>query len=173
ASLFPNLVCGGAVMRLPVRRIAVLVWIEVSSRLSLDDFVHSANRTIGPFIPRSNDEFRPIRPEDALALMRGTGRQAQLHRISERRADHGVSNAGVSARRVDNDLSRVQLTALESGLNHAQRRPILHRAAGVKPFGLGIELGVRKLGANPSQVQQWRIANAAKQGLASGLRLGD
>src|SRR5207244_720673 len=66
-SLLPNLICRGAVMRLPVRRIAVLVGVKVFVRLRSHDLVYFTNRTVGAFVARSNHQFCTIGSQDAFA----------------------------------------------------------------------------------------------------------
>ena len=124
--LLPNLVGRGAIVRLPIRRITILVWVKIFVRISRDDFAHFANRTVGAFIARSDHEFRAEGPQDPLALVRSAVRKAKLHGKTERRADHRVGNAGVAAGRVNDGLVRAQCPAGQTSLNHAQRRPVLH-----------------------------------------------
>src|SRR5215472_518384 len=104
-SLRPNLVGRGAVMRLPVGRIAVLVGIKVLLRRGGHDLVNLANRAVGPFIAWSDDQLGPVGPKDALALERSAVRKAELHGITHRRANHGVGDPGVAAGRVNDDLA--------------------------------------------------------------------
>src|SRR5258708_37254053 len=64
--LLPNLVGRRAIVRLPIRGITVLVRVKILLRISLDDFMHFANRAVGAFIAGSDHEFRAERREDAL-----------------------------------------------------------------------------------------------------------
>jgi hypothetical protein len=50
-------------------------------------------------------------------------------------------------------------------LNHAERRPILHGAAGIEPFGLGVEFQIRKVTAYAGETQERGVADAVEDGL--------
>ena len=101
AGLLPNLVGGGVVVRLPVRGIAVLVGIEIFLGIGGDNLVNTADRAVGAFVAGSDHELRAKRGEDAFAFVRGAVGKAEFYGIAERRADHGVGDAGVAAGGVD------------------------------------------------------------------------
>ncbi len=103
--LLPNLVGRGAIVRLPVRGIAVLVRVKIFLRIFRHDFLHFANRAVGAFIAGSDHQLRAERGEDALPLVRSAVRQAKLHGITQRRADHRISYAGIAAGRVNDGLA--------------------------------------------------------------------
>ncbi len=52
---FPNFVGRAVIVRLPVRRIAVLIRIEIFLRLGGGEFTNAANRAVGAFISGSHD----------------------------------------------------------------------------------------------------------------------
>ncbi len=113
-------------MRLPVRGVTVLVRVKIFLRISRDDFVHFANRTVRAFIAGSDHQLRTEGREDALPFGGSAVRQAKLHGKTQRRADHRVRNAGVAAGRVNDGLAGPKRPACQTSLNHAQRRSVLH-----------------------------------------------
>src|SRR5690348_1130766 len=69
ASLFPNFVSGSPVMCLPIRRIAVLIRIEILLGIGSHNLLHSPDSAVGPFVPGRNHEFCPESAENALPLL--------------------------------------------------------------------------------------------------------
>ena len=122
----PNLVGRGAIVRLAICRIAVLVRVKIFLGISRDDFVYFANRAVGAFIAGSDHELRPEGRKDTLAFRGSAVGQAKLYRKTQGRADHRISNPGVAAGRINDGLAGSQRPAGETSLNHAQRRPVLH-----------------------------------------------
>src|SRR5258708_18008878 len=53
AGLLPNFICRAAIVRLPVRWIAVLIRVKIFLRLSRYDLLHAANPPFGAFIART------------------------------------------------------------------------------------------------------------------------
>src|SRR5271165_3599326 len=139
AGLLPDFLGGSAVVRLPIRRIAVLIRVEILFRVGRDDLVNAPNCAVRPFIARGDNELCTQSTEDAFALVRSAVRQTKLHAVAERRADNGVSDPRVAAGGVDDDFVRAQGTASQTCLNHAQRRPVLDRASWIAPLRLGVE----------------------------------
>src|SRR5271163_1774464 len=148
AGLLPDFFGGGAIVRLPIRRIAVLIWVEVLFRFRCDDLMNAANCAVGAFVAGSNNELGPQSVEDALALVRGTLRQAEFHRIAEGRADHGIGNSRIAAGSIDDRLAGAQGAAGQTILNHAQRGSVLDGSSRIAPLRLGVEFHVRKFTAN-------------------------
>src|SRR5260370_26561341 len=120
SGLLPDFAGRGAVVRLPIGRITVLIGIKIFFWVGRNNFMNPANRAIGSFIAGRNDQLRAERTEDALALRRRAVRKAQLDRIAERGADHRISDAGVAARGVDEDLAAAKLAAGKTRLDHAE-----------------------------------------------------
>src|SRR5580704_16737774 len=110
ASLPPDLLSGSAVVRLPIRRIAVLIRIEILFRLSRNNLMNAPDGAVGAFIARGDDEFGPQSIEDSLALVRSAVWQAKLHRIAKCCADRGVGNPRVAAGGVDDGLAMAEGT---------------------------------------------------------------
>src|SRR5256885_2556235 len=88
ARLFPYLVRGRAVMRLPICGIAVLVGIEICTGICGNEFAHTANRAIRAFVARRHHQFRAVRAEDALPFMGGAIWQEKFDRITDRSEEH-------------------------------------------------------------------------------------
>src|SRR5580692_1077076 len=165
AGLLPDLLSGRAVMRLPIRRIAVLIRVEILFRFGCDYLMNAPNCAVGALIAGSNNKLGTKSSEDAFALVRSAVWQAKLYAVAKRRSDHGVGNPRVAAGGVDDDLARAQSTAGQTRLNHAQRRPVLDRASGIAPLGLGVEFHVWKFAANSREPQERRVADQLKHSL--------
>ena len=56
-------------------------------------------------------------------------------------------------------LPGVELPGGDPFLDHPQRRPILHRAAGVLPLGLRVQLDARQVALDPAQANERRVAD--------------
>src|SRR5437588_4074694 len=169
-SLRPDFVRRSAVMRLPIRRIAVLVGVKIFVGLCRNNLVYLANRAVRALIARRDDQFRAIRLEDALALLRSAVRQAKLHGIPHRRANHGVGDTRVTAGGIKDGLAGSERAAVQPGLNHAQRGAGLYSPSGIEPFRVGIPIAGGELLARSLQPQQGRIPNAVEQSLAATAR---
>ena len=94
-----------------------------------------------------------------------------MHGITQRRTNHRIGNAGVAAGGVNNGLAALQGTTGQTCLDHAQRRPVLHGAAGVEPLGLGTEFDIWEFPANAFQPKQGRVTNTVQQGFTRPVRL--
>ena len=91
----------------------------------------------------------------------GIGGEAQLHAITQRRADHGVGDAGVAAGGVQNGLAGSQRAAAFAFPNHVQRRAVFDRSARIEPLRLGVKTRRRDIGAaDPLEAQKRRVADA-------------
>src|SRR5271169_6640641 len=119
AGLLPNFLRGSTIVRLPVRRIAVLIRVEIPFRVGRDDLMDATNCAVGALIAGGNDESGPQSTKDALSLARGAIRQAKFHRIAERCPDHGVRNSRIAAGGIDDGLAGSKSAAGQAGLNHA------------------------------------------------------
>ena len=59
-------------------------------------------------------------------------RHGNDQRVAFRGADHGESDSGVAARRLDDRLARLQVTAAFRLFDDADREPVFHRCGGVE-----------------------------------------
>ncbi len=155
----------------PVGRVAVLIGIEIFFGIGGDHFFHFTDRAIGAFVAGSDDQFGSECAEDFLALMRSAVRQAQRDAVAERRANHGVSDAGIAAGGIDDAFAGRQLAGSEAGLDHAQGRAILDRASWIEPFRLSGKLDVWELLADPLQPEQGSVPDVIEDGVADAVGL--
>src|SRR5215469_593605 len=149
-----------------IRWIAVLVGIEIFLRLSGVNLPNAPDSAVRAGLSWCIDDIHPVRSQDSLALSRSAVRHAKLNSIPESRPNHGVGDARVPARRVENDFSRVQFSASLALSNHRIAGAIFHRAARVKPFRLGVEGDVRKASGNPLDLEQRSFSHMLKQSIA-------
>src|SRR5580704_6272775 len=166
AGLLPDLICGGAVMRLPVRRIAVLIRVEILFRVGRNNLMHPPDGPVRSFVTRSDDQLSAQSSEDPFALVGRAVRQAKFHRIAKRSPNRGVGDSRIAAGGIDDGLAEAQCAAILTSLNHAQRRPILDRASRIEPLGLGVEFHIGKLAADSRQAQERRVANQLEHRLS-------
>ena len=117
-----DLGAGGFEVRLPVGVVVVLIRVEVAVRIGVVDFADLADRAVRTLVGGRQHEFGAVGFQDALALDRGVDRQAELHLVAARRADHGVGDAGVAAGGVDQGLVAGQLAGTLAVQNHVERR---------------------------------------------------
>ena len=66
-----------SIMRLPVRRIVVLIGIEIGVGILLVDFAAQPNRSVRTLARIGKNHLRAVSLQDLLALMRSVGGQAQ------------------------------------------------------------------------------------------------
>ena len=94
----------------------------------------------------------------------GTGAvgQAEGHRDPQRRADHGVGDAGVPGGGVEQPAPVLEQAAAQGVLHHGEGRPVLHRPARVGGLRLGVELHPRPADQR-REVDQGRIADQLEQ----------
>ncbi len=126
--------------------------------------MHFANCAVGAFVAGSDYQLRAKRGQNPLPFVRRAIRQAKFNGKTQRRADHRVGDAGVSAGRINDGLASSQRAARDTRMNHAKGRPILYGSARIKPLGLGTECSVRKFVADALHLQQRRIPNVVEQG---------
>ena len=81
------------------------------------------------------------------------------------RADPGVGDAGVAARRVDERPPRPEAPVLERRLDHPERRPILHRAARVHELALRVDADARQLRADAAEAHERRLPDEPRDRL--------
>ena len=147
------------VVRPPVARIVVPVRVEVAIRLGREHRLRFDNRAVGTLHRIGKEDLGSERVQDPLALGRHVLRHAQPDAIAARRADHRVGDAGVPGCRVKEHLVvRQRARSLAIG-NHARSRPVLHRAAGIPPLSLGVQLDIPQPALEVGQADQGRISD--------------
>src|SRR6185369_9748584 len=108
--LFPDLHSGGFVMCLPIRRIVVLIWIEVEVRVLGKQPPRFSNSSVRTFERARQHELRSVAFKNSLSLLAGVLWQRELDLVAARGADPRVCNPGVSRSRIQDDFVRAQLT---------------------------------------------------------------
>src|SRR5262249_6459641 len=83
-----------------------------------------------------------------------------LDGIAERGADHGERDAGIARGRIEDGLARHEPALADTLLDHLERGPVLHRAAGVETLDLAEQADAgRHTVAHPLDLHQRRVAN--------------
>ena len=152
--LLENLGSGGQIMGAPVGGVIVLVRVEIKLGIFLGQAAHPANGAVGAFHGVGVDNLRAVGFQNALALHAHVGGHAKLHAVVLGGADHRVGNAGVAGGRVDQDFVPRHQPGGFRLADNVHRRAVLHRAAGILPFRLGVNLDIRRCGANSRQAYQ-------------------
>src|SRR5260370_23481958 len=97
------------------------------------------------------------------ALHRGVSRRAQLHLVALVARDHGVGDAGIAASGVQNYFVAGELAGTLAIQDHVERRPILHRTAGIEEFSFAVDLDARKVACDAFHANQGRVADELQQ----------
>src|SRR6202043_377038 len=100
------------------------------------------------------------------ALARNVFRHAQGDWEAFGRAKHGVSDAGVAAGGIEQNLAVTQLTVAVGFADDVGRGSILHRSAGVIPFRLTQKCYARQVASERIQAQQRSVADPLNQTVA-------
>jgi hypothetical protein len=153
-----------------VRRVGVLVDVRKAVRLGVGELARSEPCSVRALGGIGHDDLRAVGVEDALALGPGRRGQAEGHSEAERGAQHGVGNAGVAARGVEEPPAR-QETAPVRVNNDPSRGAILHAAAGILRLELRVhgdafrrETAERDEGSLPDAPEQRVFEHALERG---------
>ena len=102
------------------------------------------------------------------------GRHGQLHRKSQRRAQHREGDAGIAAGRIQQRFAGHQQSARNRVPHNVGGGPILHAASRVGPLGLGQQRDALQAAHRLLQPDQRRVADPLGKGRAQpGLRSRD
>ena len=156
--LLQDLARGAFIVRARVGRVGVLVRVEVSVGIGRDDVAHHADRAVRAFAGVAEDDLGAVREDQRLALGADVLRHHELHPVALRRPEQRVGHACVARRGVDDGLLVRQRPGALAVLDHGESRPVLDRAAGVEPLGLGVDLDVRVLVLEQADAEQRCIA---------------
>ena len=129
---------GGLGMEVRVRFVLELPAEEPA--MGLRELQRLGEHSAAFFGGRRQDDLGPqetheLAPFDAEIL-----RHRDDERIAFLRADHGKTDAGVAAGRLDDGLSRLQLAAAFCRFDHAQRQPVLDGPERIESFQLDEQL---------------------------------
>ncbi len=160
-----NLDARSVVVSERVRRVRVLIGIEIRARILVDDLARELHRAIGAFEWIGENDLRPERARDVLARLRHVRRHDELDAQAERRAKERVCDAGVPARRVDEDLVLREAPIRERVSNHAQRGTILHAAAGVLALELAEYTYFARVRNDAAEAHERRVPHRVRDGL--------
>src|ERR1700683_2431058 len=110
-SLLPDFVRGPVIMSLPVGFVRILVGVKILVGMLMGQFARPTNRAIGPVARIGVQNVGAIAQQNLLALARDVFWHAQRDRESFGCAQHGISDAGVAAGGIEQNLPGPQLTA--------------------------------------------------------------
>jgi hypothetical protein len=170
ARLLDDLRSGRVVVRAPVAFVVVLIRVEVAVGLGSLHPARLADRAVSTLERIGQHQPGAERPQNHLAFGARVVRQAQLHAISPGRADHRVRDASVAGSRVENGAIRRQRARRLAVEDHAGRRAILDRAAGVLPLGFGPKLHTGRLALEALQPDERGAANQVQHRRAETIR---
>src|SRR6267378_2756188 len=149
-ALLPDLGRGTELVRQRVRRVRVLIDVDVAVRIRGGSSLRFPDRAIRSLEGIGEDELCTKGTGDALPLERHLVGHAELERMTANRADHRERDARVAARRIEHDASTSEPAFLLRVEHHPERRPIFHTPAGIRALDLHPEV-TAKASANPAQ----------------------
>ena len=161
--LSPDLRAGGAVVRLRVGRVGVLV--QLAPPRTRGQLLGLRHRSLGLAGHRAQrvvefDQVRAEQPQCRPLLQRDGPRQGRGEAIATGVGDHRQADPGVARRRLDEVLQ--VLTAILGVGDQVRGDPVLDRAEGVVPLELGVDPGVFEAGV--VQPHQWsRVVGVGQQ----------
>src|SRR6267142_1801747 len=158
-ALLPDLGRGTELVRQRVRRVRVLIDVDVAVRIRGGSSLRFADRAIRSLEGIGEDELCTKRAGDALPLERYLVRHAELERMTANGADHRERDTGVAARRIEHDASTPEPAFLLRVEHHPERRPIFHTPAGIRALDLHPEVPA-KARADPAQWDERGVADA-------------
>ena len=123
-----------AVVRKRIVRVVELVKLPPFTALSHG--ISQVARTLHAFFSGREDQLRTIGLNGRTALRRRIGWQDDLHPIPFQGRDHGERDAGIAARRFNECVARLDISALFSLFNHGSGSAVLDGAGRIIAFEL-------------------------------------
>ena len=158
--LVPDLRAGGAVVRLRVHRVVVLIRLEGVRNLPrqpLGDLVIRLRR-FGRHRGRADHDLRAVRAQQISLLLAHLVRHGADQPVALDRRGHGETDAGVAAGRLDERPTRLEQSAALGVLEHRHADAILHRIPRVR--GLDLRQQQRPyLASDAREVKHRRVAD--------------
>jgi hypothetical protein len=131
------------VVRAPVRRVVVLVRVEIAIGVGVVNPARLADGAVAAFHRIGQHHLGAVGAQQSRSFGRHVARQAEAHAIARAGGEHGVGNAGVAGRGVEQHPARYEGAAPLAVEHHGQRRAVLHRSAGIRRLELGVQLDTR------------------------------
>src|SRR5205085_7565191 len=127
-----------------VCRVVILIGIKVEVGIFSVQATRFTNRAVRAFERAGQHKLDAVGAQYLLALLTGVLRQSELDAVAARRANPAISDAGVAARRIKDDLVARETACALAFQDHAKRGPVLDRAARVEPLGLRANLNATR-----------------------------
>ena len=159
AGLLQDLNPRAVVVGPPVGGVRILVGVEVFLRRSCNQLTDQPDGAVRAFQRIGELNLGAIGGDQLLALPAHVARHDQLHWVALGRAHQRVGDAGVAGGGIDDGLTRAECPTPFPVLDHGQCCAILHRAAGVEPFGFRVNLETREHPLEEPNLEQWRVAD--------------
>src|SRR5918998_1642688 len=156
--LLPDLRPRRLVVRTGIRRVGILVRIEVLLRLLGVEPPGLPDGPVGALARVGQNEIHPVGAQDLLALLARVPGHAQPDLVAQGGPDPGVGDPRVPARRIQDGLLRRQGAAPLALPDHPQRGTVFDRATRVVPLGLAEDAYPLYLGRDVRQLQKRRVA---------------
>jgi hypothetical protein len=163
AGLAPQLRPGRLVVRLRVRRVAVLVRLERARDLlgqAVGDAVVGLRR-LRRDVGRRDHHLGAVRAQQVDLLARHLVRHHRDHAIALQPRGDREPGAGVARRRLDQRPGRPQAAVAFGGLDQPQRDAVLDRSTRVEELQLRDELRLQAR-LDPAQAHQRRVADGVE-----------
>src|SRR2546426_283951 len=158
--LLPDFATGAFVMRAPVGVVIILIRVEIFCSIARGHLASDRLRAVRALQRICFNNFRAVNSQNALALFARVRRQTERHRISARGPQHGISDSGISTRRVQNDFAWIKSAAALSLENHRQSGAVFNGSSRIHMLSFDEDLDAsRKLTGHTTQAKQGRTAD--------------
>jgi len=156
--LAPDFLARALVVGGDVVGIVELIRSEILFRMLAHEVVDNLDRAIRAEDGGRQNQFRPEGAQNLLALFARRFRHGQAESITLGGRGQGQADAGVSARRLQDDLVFRQLAAPFRAFDHGQGDPILDGASRIEALNLGEDLHAR-IGVQVPDLHKRRISD--------------
>ena len=113
---------GGVIVRAPIRRVVVLVCIEVTGRIGGQNTARLGDRPIRPLHGIGEHQLRAVGLQQSLPLGVGVRGNAKSHPVAAGCADHGIRDPSVPGSGIEDHLPVMELAAPLSFIEDADGR---------------------------------------------------
>ena len=165
----PDFRAGRVIVRVRIKVIVKLIRLERAGdlrRKSVGDAVVGLGR-IGRYVAWRYHDVGAVRAQQIDLFLRHLVGHYEDASVSANGGGHGKAGARVSAGRFDDGAARLEQSLRLGGVEHRDRRPILHTSAGIHIFDLRKYEALCAVG-NLVQLDQRRVADRFERVLKVG-----
>ena len=131
-------------MRLPIRRVIVLIRIPIQVWLFHSQLTRDQDRAIRAFSRIGQYQLRSQHAQDGKSFRAGTGRDCQRDRDTKHGTERGVRDAHVAEVEIEQAFAIPEVAVSQGGPDNVECGSVLDRTARVEPFSFGKDLYTRR-----------------------------